>query len=58
MDDELSQNDLTAWLLKDGDRCAGIVADAYANWDTDVPWEKALRVEIEFRAKCDGRGNQ
>lgn len=30
------------WLLTDADRCASVVADAYADWDTDFPWALTL----------------
>lgn len=37
------------WLMADADRCAGIVADAYNDWDTDTSWEMTLKTEIDHR---------
>ena len=45
----LTREQVADWLLQEGDRCAAAVADAYAGWDTDVPWSDALLAEIEYR---------
>ena len=37
------------WLIADADRAASVVADAYSGWDTDTPWELALKREIDHR---------
>ena len=45
----LTREQVADWLLKDGDRCASVIADAYSAWDTDIPWTDALLAEIEHR---------
>lgn len=51
MDDQ----QLIAWLLADADRCAGVVADAYAGWDIDKDWREYLVSEIQHAIKRDSK---
>ena len=51
MTSEITAAAIAEWLLADGDRCVSVIDDAYAAWDPDVPWRKALLSEIEYRRK-------
>lgn len=44
------------WVFADGDKCAGIVADAYKGWDPEKPWRDALTAELSYRDRSDIRG--
>lgn len=55
----MTDMEMTAWLLEDADRCAGVVADAYSGWDTDKPWRDTLEAEIKHqRSTANQSGEQ